>query len=526
MALYNKKIFYGLIFLILLCLGYGYLYKKNELFTTEADDLRLILKIVLHVTNCFDNTTNIQLTTAEQNKLNKDFINQYSGPTSFLNSDQELKYDTVIKNTEPKYGIFIFLNFMIFLQIFNKYKKMHQILSNNYCDPDLNNSDYKTFEKLYNDEIDNFVSDITCVIQYYKKLWTIKQSTSNTNFRLTSFELLPNDKTEIENQLKCIIRLKIPLNNTLISTQQPSNFLELNGFIHTNLISFLEEILVFIVRFSTNGYCDKTKPIDPKPIDPNKSCYDYCARNEDRDDLKDPIKKPVMYYKLSNNSQTICNPNFSGIPTPPAITPTATTPTSTTPTGTPTSTTPTGTTPSGTTATTPSITTAGTQTATTPTVTTAGTQTATTPTVTTAGTPTATPRVTTAGTPTATPRVTTAGTPTATPRVTTAGTPTATPRVTTAVTESETNPPSGTRNRRMYEYENDMTHPYLSPDMPNGYVPVLSGILPENVFDNNGYADFGDYQFSYLPSSNIELNNSKGRNNFFIPNIWIEEYKN
>jgi hypothetical protein len=526
MALYNKKIFYGLIFLILLCLGYGYLYKKNELFTTEADDLRLILKIVLHVTNCFDNTTNIQLTTAEQNKLNKDFINKYSGPTSFLNSDQQLKYDTVIKNTEPKYGIFIFLNFMIFLQIFNKYKKMHQILSNNYCDPDLNNSDYKTFEKLYNDEIDNFVSDITCVIQYYKKLWTIKQSTD------TSFELSASDKTEIQTQLQCIIRLKLPLNNTLISTQQPSNFLELNGFIHTNLISFLEEILVFIVRFSTNGYCDKieltpTDPIDEtEPTDPNnkteptypaKNCYNYCYRNRDSDDLKDPIKKPVMYYKLSNNSRTSCSPNLSGIPTPPAITPTATTPSGTTA-GTQTATTPSGTQ----TATTPTGTTAGTPTATTSTGTTAGTPTAT--------TPTATPRVTTAGTPTSTtPRVTTAGTPTATtPRVTTAGTPTptTTPIVTTAGTSTETNPPSGTRNRRMYEYENDMTHPYLSPDMPNGYVPVLSGILPENVFDNNGYADFGDYQFSYLPSSNIELNNSKGRNNFFIPNIWIEEYKN
>jgi hypothetical protein len=68
-----------------------------------------------------------------------------------------------------------------------------------------------------------------------------------------------------------------------------------------------------------------------------------------------------------------------------------------------------------------------------------------------------------------------------------------------------------------------MTTPYSPPTMPTGFVPNVNGFLPENIYDSDFAAI--DFSMGQMPI-NISSENSTGNNNFFIPNIWIEEYKN
>jgi hypothetical protein len=59
--------------------------------------------------------------------------------------------------------------------------------------------------------------------------------------------------------------------------------------------------------------------------------------------------------------------------------------------------------------------------------------------------------------------------------------------------------------------------------MPTSYTDSSNlGVEPANMED---YALFASNQ--YFPiQPDINLTDAKGPNNFFIPNIWIEEYKN
>ena len=417
------------------------------------------------------------------------------------------------KNNRSKYKFFN-ENKNIFTSIKNNLSQklfiyagdLKKRLTDGYCinvGKNENVRNYTDFDNIFKTELKNIYTIILCCIKKYKKLYLFRNSTDQT-YTSISGDLSADEMNDLKNQLYCMLRLKINITNTV-----------------QDMNDFAFECTKLIENFAKSASCDA---VTNRSID-GPGCYNICAANLTSDTLYGMIKTPstcdserssgtlptfsptnanvlnkntapptqINGYNVNSNAfsftgnNTLIIQGLNSLSTAPGTT--AQLPSGTNA--------PSGTTapPSGTNA--PSGTTAP------PSGTTAPPS----------GT-TAPPSGTTAppsGT-TAPPSRTNAP-----PSGTTA------PGTTTPGTTS-TNEPETTRRPRQYHHH-PMTLPYDIPEMPGPFLPLYSNTYPSNALRDDPYASFNneDYYVHKPQGIDINLQNAEGNNNFFMPQIILDE---
>jgi hypothetical protein len=353
---------------------------------------------------------------------------------------------------------------------------------------------YNAFDNIFKTELKNLYNIILCCIKKYKKIFVFINSINQT-YQSISGDLSPEENNDLKNQLHCMLRIMIQLNNP-----------------NQDLGRFTEECANIIEKFSTGSACNAVS------YNTNSSCYNICGKNiKDDQYLYGMITAPqanscgvrttlptfnptganviVKSASTNDNANSFTGDNTlivqglnnlsstsSGSSPPVSTTPGSTTPVSTTPGSSP----PVSTTPGSSppVSTTPGSTTPGSST---PVSTTPG-----------SSTPVST-----------TPRVVPIST---TPRESEA------PVSTTA---------PGSNNRRRYHHH-PMTLPYDIPEMPGPFLPLYSDTYPSNALRDDPYASFHNTDYYISPDNidngvNISLENTDGNNNFFMPKIILDE---
>jgi hypothetical protein len=488
------KLNYVLIMIIVIAFLFGFIYYMKEKFavmvydpnirdspTPSPVEQQLINKIVNDVESCFNPNYTTTLSTTDLNNFTNEFR------TKWINLIK-----TGIKNK-------VYYNDSLSLMK-KYYQNIIDTLINNYCNQ--TNDNYYDFDVFYTTEMTKIVDDLECLI---KKLKIIIHG--------SSYNEIIVDKQELLYQVKCIQNLVY------------------NGLSNSSALSlrFYEELYNIVIKsVENNGYnfCDeKVKDVD------------YNSTKIVR--LNAPLKKPgdIRCKDLSNGfiipttiinpsgviikGQSLLTPPSGSTPTPTSISASGSTPTPTsgstsgsgatsgsTPTPTSGSTsgsgatsgstpTPTSGSVSGSGATSGSASGSG---ATSGSVSGSGA---------TSGSVSGSGATSGSASGSASGSGATSGS--ASGSGSTGGTPVTTPPPTTSSSSSTSS-------------NSPQTVPYVASlaNMPTSYTDTSNlGIEPANMED---YALLASNQ--YFPMQpDINLSDAKGPNNFFIPNIWIEEYK-
>ena len=188
-----------LIVIIIVYFAYFFIFSKNKerfvantsyqailnSFNTKPSqtEQNLIDKIVNDIEICFNQDYKSQLTTTDLNTLTTSFINNWRD-NILEGIKNKLYYNEILKARDSS------LNFEETLMS-KYYKNVITTLTNAYCLP--NNKNYAQFLSLYNSELSKIVSHMECLI---KKVQFIKRG------------LLPNEisinRQELFNQVECI----------------------------------------------------------------------------------------------------------------------------------------------------------------------------------------------------------------------------------------------------------------------------------------------------------------------------------
>jgi hypothetical protein len=482
---------------LILVIGIGiylYYYKKTaEKFdvTLTLDQTNVVIKLIKQFESCFTQSSQ-NITSTEYSLLTVGLINSILGDIQYKPMSRNITYDPNPNTVNFDAGLYALINIMIIKNLYLYGKTLYDSIQKNYCDVNkTQNRLYNDFNNLYRTELDKFYNICVCLINNYRKIIQFaNQSNQNaSNFQsFSGFQLSTDALNDLKVQLNCMVRLKLPISNPTIGTGNPDDA----------LFYFAEEVCALIVNFATDTACNTVDYVNT-----DRTCYNICGKNLSSDALYGAIKPPskcgnsIPVNTLNPSGATIITEGPSRIinaqsfiSLAPTIRPTSTTsPTTSTPTSTPTAS-------SSTPSSTPTSTSSSTPTS-------RPTASSSTPSSTPTSTPTSTPSSTPSSTPTSS-----SSTPTSRPTAS-SSTPTSTPTSgPTTIFRPTIAPTSGPTLVAM-------THPYVSPNMPNEYLPEYSDIYPNNVFSDIPYAEFDNYT--------IRLENSKGFNNFFIPKIFIEE---
>ncbi len=475
---------------------YSYYYKKTaEKFdvTLTLDQTNVVIKLIKQFESCFTQSSQ-NITSTEYSLLTVGLINSILGDIQYKPMSRNITYDPNPNTVNFDAGLYALINIMIIKNLYLYGKTLYDSIQKNYCDVNkTQNRLYTDFNNLYRTELDKFYNICVCLINNYRKIIQFaNQSNQNaSNFQsFSGFQLSTNALNDLKVQLNCMVRLKLPISNPTIGTGNPDDA----------LFYFAEEVCALIVNFASDTTCNTVDYLNTE-----RTCYNICGKNLSNDVLYGAINPPskcdnvmpINTLSPSFDAATMITKRPSNLLNAQSflsLTPLTASPTIR-PTSTPTST------PTSISTSTPTS-----RATSMPTPTTGSTST---PTSISTSMPTSTP--TTGPIPIATatstsmPTPTIGSTSTTTVRPTTVSTPTATVKPTSTVTSVSTTGPTLVA----------MTHPYVSPNMPNEYLPEYSDIYPNNVFSDIPYAQFDNYT--------IQLENSKGFNNFFIPKIFIEE---
>jgi hypothetical protein len=438
--------------------------------TPTADELSLINKIVDDVEICFNPAYVSTLTSSDLNNLTSNFRNIWK-PLILEKIKNKVYYDGINKMNDPSLNVN-----EPFMSVY--YKDVLKNITNAYCLTSNNN--YNTFNTIYDNEMNMIVNNLECLI---KKIKFIYDGTTINEISINRQELLY--------QVKCIqMYIFDGLNNQM---SDPYGFYE---ELYDLVINTVENNgLQNFCKIKTNDVVVTDASGNPV-IDPLTGQAKTIVR------LNRPIKKPTM-----NN----CADLSGGFTEPPfVIDPTGEIISGVVPTNVPVSTTVPTTTPTTSTSSTPSSSTSSTPSSTSSTPSsTSSTQ---------SSTQSSTPSSTQSSTPSSTSSPTT--------MQTTSITPTSAPTImsTTSIT-----PTRSSLNTMPITYTSSTPNTISTPIVPFSSSETGFGDELLNMFGNylNGYGQtnsMASANFDMVPQQpDINLISSKGPNNFFIPNIWIEE---
>ncbi len=460
-----------IILIITLIISVVYFKNRDENFD-QISEINLKTKLINQFNECFGEQA------VTLNSIDLQTLNTVDTRTSTMTNPS--KYTFFNNNTD----IFTLINNNIGQKLYIYASNLKTRLTNNYCNNVNKNENVRNYNDLNNffkTELVNFYNIILCCIKKYKKLLIFSKSTNQT-YQSISGDLTSEENIDLKNQLYCMLRLKININNPV----QVMN-------------DFLVECLNLIVNFVNGTSCDTVTNRSTRT-----SCYNICGKELTSDTLYGMIQTPSQCGSVGSPLPTFSstNINFLTKNTSPATqingysvnsnaysftgnnsfiqdlysaltsTSSAVSPgTNTSPPGTNTSPPGTNTSPPGTNTSPP-------------------------------GTNTSPPVSTTS------------------PPVST----TSPPVSTTSPPVSTTAPPI---HRRRYHHH-PMTLPYDIPEMPGPFLPLYSDTYPSNALRDDPYASFHNEDYYISPDNinqgiDINLENTEGNNNFFIPRIILDE---
>jgi hypothetical protein len=521
---------FAILLVITLIIATVYLKNRKETFATIAET-NLKSKLINQFNECFDGQA-ITLDSTDLETLN---IVDNNPPTNY---DDVSKYYFFNANI----NIFISIKDNILLKLTIYLSGLKSRLINGYCvnvKKDVSTRNYNDFDNIFKTELKNLYTIILCCIKKYKKLYLFKKSTNET-YASISGDLTTEENIDLKNQLHCMIRLMVQIDNQFQSIHRAA-----------------EECVILIENFSKSTSCNAVEFANP-----DVTCYSICGKNLNTDDRHlygmvpapqpqscnvqtlptfSPVGINVINkssspatsmngYTINSNSYSFSGPDtliIQGLNNLPTSAPTGT--------------------PSPASSGTPAPASSGT-----PSPASSGT-----PSPTLSGTPSptlsGTPSPTLSGTPSPTLSETPSPTLSETPSPTLSETPSPTLSGTPAPASSErTEPPasyglpgtsnnSSTYNTQTYGsgtstdttnrhyHHHPMTVPYDIPEMPGPFLPLYSDTYPSNALRDDPYASFNntDYYIKYNqnPDQGIDINleNNEGNNNFFMPKIILDE---
>ncbi len=222
---------------------------KKEQFTVNNSDL--IKKIADRISECFGGAI-VRLDDEELNALNVNF---------FIDNHNE---------------ILLQIQRQIKIELTKKYKTLHQFIANEYCDKKIHADRYSKFEEKYQEHMNDLYNKVTCTALYLKRIYYILEQTTESAFNSINPKDITLDETQltrVKYQLTCIQRLTIPINNTLISKTQ-----DIRGFV--------EEIYNLITKLASNLICTSAG---------QDNCYDYCGKNQPKNPA---FKNPLLFNPM------------------------------------------------------------------------------------------------------------------------------------------------------------------------------------------------------------------------------------
>ena len=219
----------------------------------------------------FDQTAEINL----KSKLINQFNECFGGQTITLNTIDLQTINTIDNNPPEKINDndliskykFFNNNKNIFSSIKNNISGkiilyssgLKSRLINGYCTNVKKNEserNYNAFDNIFNTELKNFYNIILCCIKKYKKIFVFKNSINQT-YQSISGDLSSQENNDLKNQLHCMLRIMIQLNNP-----------------NQDLARFTEECANLIEKFSTGSACNTIESVKP-----DASCYNICGKN-------------------------------------------------------------------------------------------------------------------------------------------------------------------------------------------------------------------------------------------------------
>jgi len=250
---------------------------KKEHFT--VNDADLIKKIADRVSECFGADV-VSLDNEELNALNYDFF--YQNHNEIL-----IRIQTQIEK-----------------ELTNKYKQLHQFIANEYCDKTIHANRYSKFQEKYQEHIDDLYDKVACTALYLKRIYFVLNQKAESTFNSinpSNINLKEEQLQRVKYHLTCIQRITLPIIDTLKSKTQ-------------DIREFVQEISTLIQKLAIDLICTSAGQDD--------GCYDYCAKQQSKNpDFKnnklfnpmipvppnDPIIK-TLYVNLKSDETLRCQP--------------------------------------------------------------------------------------------------------------------------------------------------------------------------------------------------------------------------
>ena len=250
---------------------------KKEHFT--VNDADLIKKIADRVSECFGADV-VSLDDEELNALNYDFF--YQNHNEIL-----IRIQTQIER-----------------ELTNKYKQLHQFIANEYCDKTIHANRYSKFQEKYQQHIDDLYDKVACTALYLKRIYFVlnqKAESTLNSINPSNINLKEEQLQRVKYHLTCIQRITLPIMDTLKSKTQ-------------DIREFVQEISTLIKKLALDLICTSAGQDD--------GCYDYCAKQQSKNpDFKnnklfnpmipvppnDPVIK-TLYVNLKSDETLRCQP--------------------------------------------------------------------------------------------------------------------------------------------------------------------------------------------------------------------------